>query len=125
MSKPKRTSVYLEPSLHEALRRKAVETKRSLSDLVNSAVRSSLAEDADDLAAFEERADEPTLDFEAVVKDRKPRAGWEDAARLLHERGEDGLREDADDLAAFEERAAEPSMDSEAVIKDLKRRGKL
>ncbi len=91
MNKPKRTTVYFDPSLHEALRRRAAETKRSLSDLVNSAVRRSLAQDAEDLAAFEQRADEPTLDFETVVKDRKPRAGWEDAARLLHERGEDGL----------------------------------
>ena len=73
MSKTKRATVYFDPSLHKALRLKAAQTERSLSDLVNSAVRRSLTEDADDLAAFDERAGEPSLDFEAVVKDLKRR----------------------------------------------------
>ena len=42
-----------------------------MSDLVNEAVKLSLAEDAEDLAAFEERAGEPGLSFESVVKDLK------------------------------------------------------
>jgi hypothetical protein len=53
------------------LRVKAAETDRSLSDLVNDAVKLSLAEDAEDLASFEERAIEPDLSFEDVVKDLK------------------------------------------------------
>lgn len=73
MSKPKRATVYFEPALHRALRVKAAETEQSVSELVNAAVRSSLAEDADDLAAFEERAKEPNLDFEEVLKDLKRR----------------------------------------------------
>lgn len=73
MSKLKRATVYFDPSLHKALRLKAAQTERSLSDLVNSAVRRSLSEDAEDLAAFEERAAEPSLDFEAVLKDLKRR----------------------------------------------------
>jgi hypothetical protein len=52
---------------------KAVEIERSVSDLVNAALRQSLAEDADDLAAFCDRAKEPNLDFEAVVKDLRRR----------------------------------------------------
>lgn len=67
----KRATVYFDPALHRALRLKAAETDRSLSDLVNEAVRFSLAEDAEDLSAFEERADEPNLPFEAVVKELK------------------------------------------------------
>lgn len=67
----KRATVYFEPALHRALRVKAAETDRSLSDLVNEAVKLSLAEDAEDLAAFEERAMEPNLRFEDVVKDLK------------------------------------------------------
>lgn len=67
----KRATVYLEPALHRALRLKAVETSRSLSDLVNSAVRGELAGDADDLAAFEERKQEGTLSFEGFVKELK------------------------------------------------------
>ena len=73
MSKAKRATVYFDPSLHKALRLKAAQTDRSLSELVNSAVRRSLAQDALDLAAFEERAREPSLDFEAVLKDLKRR----------------------------------------------------
>jgi hypothetical protein len=73
MSKSKRATVYFDPSLHKALRLKAAQTDRSVSDLVNSAVRETLTEDADDLAAFEERAEEPSLDFEGVLKDLKRR----------------------------------------------------
>ncbi len=69
----KRATVYFDAQLHRALRLKAAETDRSLSELVNDAVRRSLAEDAEDLAAFEERAREPNLLFEDVVKDLKKR----------------------------------------------------
>jgi len=69
----KRATVYFDPSIHRALRLKAAETDRSLSQLVNEAVKLSLAEDAEDLAAFEERASEPNLPFEKVVKELKKR----------------------------------------------------
>ncbi len=69
----KRATVYFDSTLHRALRLKAAETDRSLSDLVNEAVKLSLAEDAEDLAAFEDRASEPNLPFEAVVKELKKR----------------------------------------------------
>ena len=67
----KRSTVYFDPSIHKALRLKAAETERSVSDIVNEAVKLSLAEDAEDLAAFEERAKEPNLAFEDVLKDLK------------------------------------------------------
>lgn len=73
MSDVKRATVYFDPSLHKALRVKAAQTEHSMSDLVNAAVRRSLAEDADDLAAFDERAMEPNLAFENVLKDLKRR----------------------------------------------------
>ncbi len=73
MAKPKRATVYFDPSLHKALRIKAVQTEQSVSELVNAAVRLSLVEDADDLAAFEARAKEPNLAFEDVLKDLKRR----------------------------------------------------
>ena len=69
----KRATVYLDPQLHKALRVKAAQTERSLSDLINEAVRQSLSEDAEDLAAFEDRAKEPNLAFEEVLKDLKRR----------------------------------------------------
>ena len=64
----KRSTIYLDPDLHKALRLKAVETSRSLSDLVNEAVRESLAEDAEDLAAFEDRVSEPLISYDEMVK---------------------------------------------------------
>ena len=73
MSLARRATVYLDPDLHRALRMKAVEVDTSVSDLVNTAVRQSLAEDADDLAAFRARSKEPNLDFEAVVKSLRRR----------------------------------------------------
>jgi len=69
----KRATIYFDADLHRAARMKAAETDKSVSDLVNSALRQSLAEDADDLAAFRARAKEPNLDFEAVVKDLRRR----------------------------------------------------
>jgi len=64
----KRATIYLDPVLHKALKLKAVETSRSVSDLVNQAVREALAEDAEDLAAFEERVNEPLLSYDEMVK---------------------------------------------------------
>lgn len=64
----RRATVYLDPNLHKALKLKAVETSRSVSDLVNSAVREALAEDAEDITAFEERAGEPVISYDEMVK---------------------------------------------------------
>jgi len=64
----KRVTVYFNPDLHKALRLKSVETSRSVSDLVNDAVREALAEDAEDLNAFDERAAEPLISYEEMIK---------------------------------------------------------
>ena len=64
----KRTTIYLDPILHKALKLKSVETSRSISDLVNTAVRESLAEDAEDLAAFDERADDALISYDEMIK---------------------------------------------------------
>ena len=69
----KRATVYFDADLHRALRIKAAETDRSISDLVNEAVQYSLAEDAEDLEAFEVREREPDYAYEDVVKDLKRR----------------------------------------------------
>jgi hypothetical protein len=67
----KRATVYFDPVLHKALKLKAVETSKSISDLVNAAVRESLAEDAEDLAAFDQRADEALISYDEMVKKLK------------------------------------------------------
>jgi hypothetical protein len=67
----KRATVYFDPVIHKALRLKAFETSRSISDLVNDAVRESLAEDAEDLAAFGDRVNEPLVSYGEMVKKLK------------------------------------------------------
>lgn len=69
----KRATVYFDAHLHQALRMKAAAADRSISDLVNEAVQLSLAEDAADLTAFEERQNEPTIAFDDFVKRLKRR----------------------------------------------------
>lgn len=69
----KRATVYFDPPLHRALRLKAAETDRSISDLVNEAVKEALAEDAADFEAFEAREQEADYAFEDVVRDLKRR----------------------------------------------------
>jgi predicted transcriptional regulator len=64
----KRTTVYLDPDLHKALRLKAIDSSKSVSDLINEAIRQTLAEDAEDLAAIEERKNEPDISYEEMVK---------------------------------------------------------
>ena len=68
VTKTKRTTVYLDPDLHRALRLKAIALSKSVSDLVNDAVKESLAEDAEDIAAFEETANEPLISYDEMVK---------------------------------------------------------
>jgi plasmid stability protein len=67
----KRSTVYFDPQLHAALRLKAATTDRSLSQIVNDAVRAALAEDQEDLAAFAQRVSEPTMSYEALLDDLK------------------------------------------------------
>ena len=67
----KRSTVYFEPEVHQALRLKAAYTHRSVSDLVNEAVRNLLKEDHDDLAAFADRVSEPTMTYEELLDDLK------------------------------------------------------
>lgn len=64
----KRSTVYLDAALHQALRIKSLETSKSMSELINEAVKHALAEDAEDLRTFEERAHEPLISYEQMVK---------------------------------------------------------
>ncbi|MGZ9021626.1 MAG: hypothetical protein ACXW3S_17110 [Rhodoplanes sp.] len=66
-----RSTIYFEPELHRALQIKAASTRRSVSEIVNDALRLALREDQDDLAAFDERAAEPVLTYEELLNDLK------------------------------------------------------
>ena len=73
MGTPKRATVYFDPEVHKALRLRAAADDRSISDMVNAAVRASLAEDAIDLAAFERRKRERSVSFDSFVQGMKRR----------------------------------------------------
>ena len=67
----KRSTVYLEPDLHKAIRLKSAHTDRTISDIVNDSLRLALQEDLEDLAALDERASESTISYEALLKKLK------------------------------------------------------
>ncbi len=64
----KRSTIYLDPVLHQALRLKSLETSSSMSEIINEALKEAFAEDAEDIAAFDERSDEPLISYEQMVK---------------------------------------------------------
>ena len=64
----KRATVYFDPIIHKALKLKSIETSKTISQLVNEAVKEALAEDAEDITAFEERANEPLISYSEMVK---------------------------------------------------------
>ena len=67
----KRSTVYFDPAIHQALRLKAASTHLSVSDLVNEAVRVNLTEDQEDLQAFTDRVNEPEMSYETLLNDLK------------------------------------------------------
>ena len=64
----KRATVYFDPDIHKALKLRSIETSKSISDLVNMAVKESLAEDAEDISAYEEKANELLISFSEMDK---------------------------------------------------------
>ena len=73
MDSSKRATVYFQADVHRALRMKAAASDRSISDMVNDAVKAALAEDAEDLAAFAERKKEKSATFDTFVQGLKRR----------------------------------------------------
>ncbi len=67
----KRTTIYLEPDLHKALKLKAIETSSSMSELINTAVKESIIEDVDDNEAFAERVSEELVSYDAMIRKLK------------------------------------------------------
>lgn len=67
MDESKRATIYFKADVHRALRLRAAACNRSISDMVNEAVRMTLAEDADDLRDADQRQTEPSSSFEEFV----------------------------------------------------------
>jgi hypothetical protein len=73
MPATKRTTIHFDPALHAVLREKAAEAETSISDVVNEVLRRALDEDEVDNAIFEQRRNDPTVDFETFAADMKRR----------------------------------------------------
>jgi plasmid stability protein len=67
MDETKRATIYFDADVHRALRLRAAACNRTISDMVNEAVRMVLAEDADDLKDADQRQAEPSSSFEGFV----------------------------------------------------------
>ena len=67
----KRSTIYFDPSIQQTLKVKAASSHRSVSELVDDAVRLQLLEDHVDLKAVADRADEPEVSYETMLSDLK------------------------------------------------------
>jgi len=67
----KKTTIYFEPSVHKALRIKAAEESRSMSDVIHEAVSLLVSEDAEYIADFDARIGEPNVGYDAFVQSLK------------------------------------------------------
>tara|TARA_B100000745_G_C20081763_1_gene369548 strand:- start:411 stop:644 length:234 start_codon:yes stop_codon:yes gene_type:complete len=67
----KRSTVYFEPAIHQALKMKAASSNASISEIIDEAVRAYMNEDQEDLQAFAERKDEPEISYEDLLNDLK------------------------------------------------------
>ncbi len=67
----KRSTVYFEPDIHQALKMRAASSHLSISDLIHEGVRLLMHADQEDLAAVSERANEPEISYEDLLNDLK------------------------------------------------------
>ena len=67
----KRSTIYFDPSIHQALKIKSVTSSRSVSELVDEALRQLMNEDQEDLEAYAQRKDEPDINYEELLNDLK------------------------------------------------------
>jgi hypothetical protein len=67
----KRSTVYFEPNIHQALKMRAASSHLSVSELIDEAVRLLMSEDQEDLAAVSERLNETEISYEELLNDLK------------------------------------------------------
>lgn len=67
----KRTTIYLDSTIHKTLRLKAIAVSKSISELINDAVKESLEEDYEDITAFEKRSKESLISYDEMLKSLK------------------------------------------------------
>lgn len=76
-----RSTLYLDSALHQALRLKSAASRRSMSEIVNDALRAALSEDEADLSAFAEREGEQSVSYKAFLAQIKA-----DGSKVGHRR---------------------------------------
>ena len=64
----KRTTIYFDPKLHKILKAKSVESEKSISELVDLALRHELLEDLEDIKAYEERKDGNFISYKDMLE---------------------------------------------------------
>ncbi len=67
----KRSTIYFDPDVHQAMKIKAAASNSSLSELIDEAARLLMSEDEEDLQAISDRVSEPSISYEALLKDLK------------------------------------------------------
>ena len=67
----KRSTVYFEPQIHQALKIRAASTEVSVSEIIDEAVRLLMKEDQEDLTAISNRVAEEEISYEALLDDLK------------------------------------------------------
>ena len=67
----KRSTVYFDPALHQAIKLKAASSDLSVSEIVDEAIRLLMNEDREDLEAIADRVEEPVISYESLLGDLK------------------------------------------------------
>jgi len=62
-----KATLYLDETVHNALRIKAAETRQSMSDLVNDALKAALREDLEDISDWKKRKKEKTVSYDELL----------------------------------------------------------
>tara|TARA_R100000027_G_scaffold32887_1_gene24094 strand:- start:736 stop:966 length:231 start_codon:yes stop_codon:yes gene_type:complete len=62
-----KATLYLDESVHNALRIKAAETRQTMSDLVNDALKAALREDLEDISDWKKRKKEKTVSYDELL----------------------------------------------------------
>lgn len=67
----KRSTIYFEPSIHQALKMRAASSNTTISELVDEAVRHLMLEDQEDLQAIKDRVEEKEISYETMLDELK------------------------------------------------------
>lgn len=63
-----KTTLYLSPSVRRALKKRVIDTNQTMSEYVDRAVATAIAEDLEDIEAIESRRSDPTESLDAFLK---------------------------------------------------------